>query len=105
MSTSPDESSCDLTLFVSGASDRSVRAIRLARELCDVHLRGRARLSIVDVHEHPGPGGDSVVLATPTLVKNAPLPVRRVVGDLSNVGKVLRALGLCPAVARDSGTG
>ena len=89
-----DETFYELTLFVSGASDLSARAIANARQLCDVHLAGRYHLSVVDVHEDPTALISSRVLATPTLVKNRPLPVRRVVGDLSHTDKVLRALDL-----------
>jgi circadian clock protein KaiB len=87
---------CELTLFVSGASEFSVRAIANARALCDMQVVGRFRLSVVDVHEGGGAGTltTSGVLATPTLVKNWPLPVRKFVGDLSQPDKVLVALGL-----------
>ena len=98
-----DESDYELTLFVSGASDLAARAIANARKLCDVHLHGRCHLSVVDVHEDPAAVLSSRLLATPTLVKNLPLPVRRIVGDLSQTDKVLRALDL-PA-ARNEPTG
>jgi circadian clock protein KaiB len=89
-----DESCCDLTLFVSGASDLSARAIADVRQLCDVHLNGRYHLSVVDVHEGPATVVSAQVLAVPTLVKNRPLPVRKIVGDLSDTDKVLLALRL-----------
>ena len=85
---------CELTLFVSGASDLSARAIGYVRELCDVQLAGRCQLTVVDVqtnHEH---GRDIRLLVTPTLVRSLPLPERRIVGDLSDAGRVLLALGL-----------
>jgi circadian clock protein KaiB len=97
-----DESRYELTLFVSGASDLAARAIANARTLCDVHLHGRCHLSVVDVHDDPSAVLTSRLLATPTLVKTLPLPVRRVVGDLSHTDKVLRALDL--PVARDEPT-
>jgi len=84
----------DLTLFVSGASDLAARAIANARKLCDVHLHGRCHLSVVDVHDDPAAVVSSRLLATPTLVRSRPLPLRRVVGDLSDIAKVLRALDL-----------
>jgi circadian clock protein KaiB len=102
--TAPAEFNCDLTLFVSGSSHLSIRAIGLARDLCDVHLRGRSHLTIINVYEHPELG-DGVALPTPTLVKNLPLPVRRVVGDLSDADKVLLALDLCPAASDATGAG
>jgi circadian clock protein KaiB len=85
--------SYNLTLFVSGASDLSAVAITNARELCETYLPGPYHLSIVNLYEHPiAPG--SPVVAAPTLVKNAPLPVRRFIGDLSRTDRVLQALDL-----------
>jgi circadian clock protein KaiB len=84
----------ELTLFVSGASDLSARAIANARELCDTRLEGRYELSVVDVHENAAAALNSDVIAAPTLVRNWPLPVRKLVGDLSRTDKVLIALDL-----------
>jgi len=81
-----------LTLFVSGASELSARAIANAKRLCDTHLDGRYRLAVVDVHDEPADALRCQVRAAPTLVKDQPLPVRRVVGDLSDTAKVLLAL-------------
>jgi len=98
-----DEIDYDLTLFVSGASDLSARAIANARHLCVTCLGSRCRLSVVDVFEDPAAVLRNRVIAAPTLVKNRPLPVRRFVGDMSNTGKVLLALDI--AVGEDaSGT-
>ena len=93
MSTAPDHF-CDLTLFVSGASGLSANAIVDARALCDVHLRGRYRLAVVDVHEDPAAVLAKAVVASPTLVKNLPLPERRVVGSLSDTSRVIADLEL-----------
>jgi circadian clock protein KaiB len=89
-----DEACYELTLFVSGASELSARAIANARQLCDTHLAGRYHLTVVDVHEDPAAVISSRVVAAPTLVKNRPLPVRKLVGDLSQTVKVLLALEL-----------
>ncbi|MEA2486134.1 MAG: circadian clock protein KaiB [Actinomycetota bacterium] len=86
----------DLTLFVSGASDLSARAVANARELCETHFAGRYHLDVVDIHVDP-PAASSRLLATPTLVRNLPLPVCQIVGDLSDSDKVLLALE-APAV-------
>lgn len=83
-----------MTLFVSGASNRSARAITNARALCDTYLVGRHELLIVDLHEDPAAVVRSHVVAAPTLVRHRPLPVRRFVGDLSDTNAVLRMLGL-----------
>ena len=83
-----------LTLYVAGASELSVRAIANARALCDAHLHGGYRLAVIDVHEDPGAALTSQVMVVPTLVKSLPRPQRRIVGDLSNTAKVLQALEL-----------
>ena len=90
----PDQTWFELTLFVNGASDLSARAIANATRLCDVHLHNRYQLAVVDVHENPGAVLDRQVVAAPTLLKTLPLPVRKIVGDLSQADKVLRALDL-----------
>jgi circadian clock protein KaiB len=91
--------SYELTLFVSGASGLAVRAITNARALCETYLAGRYSLSVVDVYENVQALITNDVLATPTLVKNLPLPTRKIVGDLSQTEKVLRALDLPAAEA------
>ena len=95
----PEETRYELTLFVGGASELSARAIANARQLCDDHLDGRYHLTVVDVHETPVALLNSRVLAAPTLVKDLPLPERRVIGDLSQTDRVLLALDL-PASKR-----
>ena len=103
--TDDDEPFYELTLFVSGASDLAARAVSNARRLCDAHLAGRHRLAVVDVYENVEAIISNDVLATPTLMRNLPLPVRKVVGDLSHTDKVLRALDLPTAevVGREHG--
>lgn len=85
----------ELTLFVNGASDRSARAIGDARSLCEEHLTGRYSLAVIDVNDDPTAAvRRNAVVAAPTLIKNRPEPVRRVVGDLSHSEDVLEALEL-----------
>jgi arginase family enzyme len=84
----------ELILFVSGASELSARAIASAKRLCDAHLTPHYRLTVVDVHDDLAAVMDNRVIATPTLVRTPPPPVRRVVGDLSQPERVLRALDL-----------
>jgi circadian clock protein KaiB len=87
-----DRARYDLTLYVSGASSSSARAIRNARALCQAHLEGRFELSVVDVNQDPELARGSRVLATPTLFKDRPEPERMLVGDLSDHDRVLLAL-------------
>jgi circadian clock protein KaiB len=94
MTDERDDPRPQLTLFVSGASDLSARAIADATELCDVRLGGRYGLSVVDVHQDPATTLSNGVNAAPTLVRAAPLPMRRFVGDLSDADAVLLRLGI-----------
>jgi circadian clock protein KaiB len=82
----------ELTLFVSGASLSSAKAILNIREICDAHLGGRHRLEIVDLNQEPGLAATHNVLATPTLIKDHPLPPRMLVGDMSDHVRILLAL-------------
>jgi circadian clock protein KaiB len=93
------ESGFELTLFVSGASDLSARAIAAARRLCDSGAGGPGRLSVVDIHEDPASALSREVIAAPTLIRTLPLPERRYVGDVSRTDAVLVALGLPAAEA------
>jgi circadian clock protein KaiB len=83
-----------LTLFVTGASERSVRAISNVRAICDKHLHGRYHLEVVDVYRDVALMTSYNVLAAPTLIKEFPLPKRRLVGDLSDTDRVLDALDI-----------
>lgn len=87
-----------LTLFVSGASEYSAQAIANIREICDSHLTGRHQLNIVDLNQEPAMAGQHHILATPTLIKDHPLPMRMLVGDMSDHVRILLALDV-PAVA------
>ena len=83
-----------LTLFVTGASPRSVTAISNLRVLCERHLQGRYTLEVVDIHRDPQAMMSQNVIAAPTLIKDSPLPRRRLVGDLSDTTRVLAALDI-----------
>jgi len=86
-------------LFVAGRSSRSLQAIANLRRLGDEKLHGHYELVVVDVVEDPQSAESSRVLTTPTVVKEAPGPARRVTGDLSDVEQVLFALDLMDAPA------
>lgn len=79
-------------LYVSGASPRAIRAIENLRRICEKNLSGKYDLMIIDVLEHPELAEQDKILATPTLIKQLPLPLRRVIGDLSDADKVLMGL-------------
>jgi len=74
-----------LRLYVAGASARSRQAILRARQLCEDELGGDFELTVIDVYQQPILARDGQIVATPTLVKELPPPMRRYIGDLSNV--------------------
>lgn len=83
-------------LFVTGASDLSMRAIRNVRALCESHLVGRYELQVIDVNRDPSLMSSYDVVAAPTLIRILPLPSRTLVGDMSNTQRVLSALDIQP---------
>jgi circadian clock protein KaiB len=84
-----------LKLFVTGRTPRSERAIYQLRRLCETELKSHAcEIVIVDVLEEPEAAEANRILATPTLIKQSPPPVRRIIGDLADTQGVLSALGL-----------
>jgi circadian clock protein KaiB len=83
-----------LTLFITGSSPRAELAIENLKRVCDGELCGEYDLEIVDVLEHPDRAEEAKILATPTLIKRLPPPLRRVVGDLSDKDKLLIGLEL-----------
>ena len=93
-----------LRLFVAGSTIRSRHAIENLRRICHEHLGGKVDLEVIDIYQQPELAGPHQVIAAPTLVKMLPLPVRRIVGDLSETERVLRGLDVVPIpVARDDG--
>ena len=88
-----------LTLFVSGASDISAQAIGNAKSICEMYLTGRYRLQVVDIHRDVAKMMAHNVLAAPTLMRELPLPMRRLVGDLSDTRKVLAALDIADTLS------
>lgn len=85
---------CRLKLYVTGHSASSERAIHNLKRIVEQEPPGQYEVIIVDVLERPQLAEDEKILATPTLVKEAPPPVRRIIGDLSDTEKVLLGLDL-----------
>ena len=83
-----------LRLFVAGASERSRRAILRVRQACETELRGGWELEVIDVYQQPLLARDGQIVATPTLVKELPRPVRRFIGDLANTSRLFVGLDL-----------
>lgn len=102
--TSPGQSDQKymLKLYITGSSARAEQAIENLRHICEQDLNGQYELEIIDVLEHPELAEEARILATPTLIKQLPPPLRRVIGDLSDKDKVLLGLEVRPG-SRNSG--
>lgn len=85
-----------LKLYVTGNTPRTERAIANLRRICDEDLGGQYEMVVVDVLARPQLAEDEKILATPTLVKQLPPPLRRVIGDLTDPEKVLLGLDILP---------
>ena len=93
----PGEQRYKLRLYVAGNTAKSQRAIANLQRICDTHLPGRVELEVIDIYQDIQQlMNDEHVVATPMLVKSLPLPLRRLIGDLSDEGRVLMALDLDP---------
>ncbi len=86
----------DLRLYIAGRTARAVTAIQNLKRLCEEHLAGQYRIEIIDLLENPQLARGDQILAVPTLVRKLPVPVRKIIGDLSNVERVLVGLDLQP---------
>lgn len=83
-----------LRLYTVGATPAAQRAIRNLRKICEEELQGRYSLEVIDISEHPVLAETEQIIAAPTLVKSLPVPVARLVGDLSDRERVLLGLDL-----------
>ena len=86
----------ELRLYVTGRSPGCLRAIENLRLACEQHLAGRYRIEVMDLLENPGLAADEQILAVPTLVRQYPPPIRKIVGDLSDTDRLLARLQLRP---------
>ena len=83
-----------LRLYVAGESASSLTAFANLKHLCETHLKGRYEIEIVDLLEHPQLARGDEIVAIPTLVRQLPHPIRRIIGDLSDTDRVLVGLQL-----------
>ena len=81
-----------LRLFVAGATDRSHHAILRVRELCETLLKGRAKLEVIDIYQQPALARENQIVATPTLIIALPVPLRRFIGNLTNIADLFSVL-------------
>jgi len=86
-----------LRLYVAGQTKKSLAAFANLKKICEEHLQGRYLIEIVDLLEHPQLAKGDQILAIPTLVRQLPPPIKKIIGDLSNTEKVLVGLDIRPA--------
>jgi circadian clock protein KaiB len=92
----PDPPHYVLRLYVTGMTPNSSRAVANAKAICEQHLKGRYDLQVIDIYQQPVSTSEEQIVAVPVLVKHRPLPLRRIVGDLADIDRTLRALDLKP---------
>lgn len=83
-----------LKLYVTGHTPRSIQAITSIRAICEQYLHGKYQLQVIDIYQQPQLAEGEQIIAAPTLIKQLPLPLRKLVGDMSNEEKVLLGLDL-----------
>ena len=81
-------------LYVTGASPNSLRAIANTRNLCEEYFNENYELEIIDVHQQPSIAKQENIIALPLLIKKHPLPEKRLIGDMSDMEKVLKCIGV-----------
>ncbi len=86
----------ELRLYVAGQTPRSLTAFVNLKKICESHLKGRYRIQVIDLVEKPQLSRGDQILAIPTLVRKLPVPVRKIIGDLSDTERVLVGLDLRP---------
>ncbi len=83
-----------LRLYITGTTPQSLRAITNVTRICEKYLQGYYRLDVIDLYQQPELAKSEQIVAAPTLIKQQPLPMRRVLGDMSKTERVLAGLGL-----------
>ena len=85
-----------LRLFITGITPKSTRAIQNIKKICEENLKGRYELEVIDIYQQPRLAKDEQIIAAPTLIKKLPLPLRRLIGDMSHKERILVGLDLRP---------
>ena len=84
----------NLRLYVAGQTPKSIRALANLKALCEEHLKGRYQIEVIDLRENPQLARGDQIVAIPTLVRRLPLPLRTIIGDLSDSVQLLVGLDL-----------
>jgi circadian clock protein KaiB len=90
----------ELRLYIAGKTPKSVTALSNLKRYCETHLKGIYTLEVVDLLVHPQLAEGDQIFAIPTLVRKVPVPIRKIIGDLSNEEKVLVGLNIRPVVKK-----
>jgi circadian clock protein KaiB len=93
----PESERYILRLYVTGMTPRSLRALKNLQTICDEYLKGRYDLEVIDIYQQPVLTKGEQIIAAPTLIKKLPLPMRRIIGDMSDRDRVLLGLDLVRA--------
>jgi circadian clock protein KaiB len=91
---STGDSKFELRLYVAGENPKSLRAIGNVRRICEEHLAGRYELEVVDLHQNPVLAKGEQIVAVPTLIRKLPVPLQKLIGDMSDTDSILVGLGL-----------
>lgn len=90
----PDGETWELRLYIAGQTTKSVAALANLKRYCEQHLAGRYTLDVIDLLQNPQLAEGDQILAIPTLVRKVPVPIRKIIGDLSNEERVLVGLDI-----------
>jgi circadian clock protein KaiB len=83
-----------LRLYIAGQSPKSVKAIANIKRICEENLQGRYELKVIDLYQQPQLARGEQIIALPTLIRKLPVPLRRIIGDMSNTERVLVGLDI-----------
>ena len=83
-----------LRLYITGITPKSTKSIQNIKRICEENLKGRYELNVIDIYQQPILAKDEQIIAAPTLIKKLPLPLRRLIGDMSDKERILVGLDL-----------
>jgi len=92
----PDEERWNLRLYVAGETPKCVQAFQHLKQICEEHLQGRYSIEVIDLLKNPTLASGDQIIAIPTLVRQLPPPVKKIIGDLTNTERVVVGLNLVP---------
>jgi circadian clock protein KaiB len=90
----------DLRLYIAGQTPKSLAAISNLKRICAEHISSRFRIEVIDLSKNPALARDHQILAIPTLVRSLPVPIRKIIGDLSNTEQVVTGLDIRPSESK-----